>query len=145
MVSTEEDETLRGPLTVSRDLKVPTGRTGACYWPPGERAGCCPAPTMPGTPPPQRTPSPNVHGIHTETPLAPGSKCINWFDLRYRSSGPMSFSLSPPHRCEREGAGAKRTAQGHPRTWRQDAKPGVWDAEGPTSSPVTDRLSADAP
>lgn len=37
----------------------------------------------------------------------------------------------------------KRTAQGHSRTWSQDAKSGVWEAEGPPSSHRTNHLSVD--
>lgn len=39
----------------------------------------------------------------------------------------------------------KRTIQGHSRTWCQDAKPGVWDVEGPTCSHVTNHLPVDVP
>lgn len=38
----------------------------------------------------------------------------------------------------------KRVVQGHSRTWSRDAKPGVWDMEGPTSSHVTNRVSVGA-
>lgn len=114
----------RGCWTESGDLNVPTGRTGACCWPPGERAGCCPAPTMPRTPPIGEFPAPmsivptrrdpllKASNASTRLTFAPVLQVKYHYPFLHLTDAKMKFE------------GAKRTAQGHPRTWRQDAKPG---------------------
>lgn len=145
MVSIQEEIVPpRGRLTVSGDLTVPTGRTGACCWPPGERAGCRPAPTMPRTPPFGELSSPNVNSVHARDPVLKASNASTRLTFATVLVNYYYYFLHlTDEKMKLEDA--KRTVQGHPRTWRQDAKPGVQDVEGPTSSPIISRLSVDVP
>lgn len=103
----------RGRLTVSGDLTVPTGRTGACCWPPGERAGCCPAPTMPRTPPFGELSSPNVNSVHARDPVLKASNAST--RLTFATVLQVNYYYYFLHLTDEKMKleDAKRTVQGH--------------------------------